>query len=78
MRDVQSIEARPLPRRQQVGQGFNAQIQGSQADQPIDMAETEGFALLHVHRRGQRVLDAGADQYDSFMRCPRLPLAQER
>ena len=62
--DVEAGKARALGGEQQVGQRLGAEAQRLQVDQLVDVAQALLGALLLVHRRGARGLDAGADQAD--------------
>ena len=62
--DVQPVEAHPLGGGQQLGQRLGAETQHLQVDAAVDVAQAQGGTFLLVHGRGQRRLDAIADQTD--------------
>ena len=69
--NVQAVEAHALGRGQQLGQGLRIQAQLLQVDLAIDVAQALCRAFLLVHRRGERPLDAEADQ--AGQNAPGLP-----
>ena len=60
--DVQAVEAHALGGGQQLRQRLGAQPQRLQVDAPVDVAQALRRTFLLVHGRGERALDAVADQ----------------
>ncbi|MNP59456.1 hypothetical protein D3C76_1544530 [compost metagenome] len=60
--DVQPGEAHALGVVQQRRKGVHVQLELVEVDQPVQVADALGVALVLVQGRGARGLDAGADQ----------------
>jgi hypothetical protein len=64
VRDVQSVEAHPLGRGQQLRQCVGAESEHLQVDQLVEIPQALGGRFGLVQGSGPRRLDAGADQAD--------------
>ena len=64
MGNVESGKAHPLCCGYEFGQCLGSKAEVSKINQSIDVAQALGSTLTLVQRRGQRLLDTGADQAD--------------